>query len=92
MISPQHTTMANERATGIHTSEPGEIHSLDLCSQVGDQQQLPPPVSQKLVMTKAGGMSCLEYFTQGAACIDNHCGLFLPTTYRMSAQLTQVPP
>lgn len=57
---------------------------------VGDQQQLPPPVSQKLVMTKAGGMSCLEYFTQGAACIDNHCGLFLPTTYRMSAQLTQV--
>eukprot|EP00435_Cladocopium_sp_Y103_P055405 s163_g18.t1 len=57
---------------------------------VGDQQQLPPPVSQKLVMTKAGGVSCLAYFTQGAACIDNRCGLFLPTTYRMSAQLTQV--
>ena len=75
---------AKDRATGIPTSQPFRC-------KVGDQQQLPHPVSQKLATTKAGGMSCLEYFTQGAACIDNRCGLFLPTTYRMSAQLTQVP-
>ncbi|CAK9033177.1 unnamed protein product [Durusdinium trenchii] len=57
---------------------------------VGDQQQLPPPVGPKLLLTKGGGVSCLDYFSQGDAVINSSCGIFLPTTYRMSDRLTQV--
>ena len=60
-----------------------------MASQVGDQQQLPPPVQQRVLLTQSGGSSCLDYFTQGAARVDGRCGIFLATTYRMSAQLTE---
>ena len=42
----------------------GRFHLAPL--EVGDQQQLPPPVQDRLKLTKAGGMSCLEYVTEGA--------------------------
>eukprot|EP00971_Amphidinium_carterae_P078473 1552085-Amphidinium_carterae.1 len=57
---------------------------------VGDQQQLPPPVQDRVKSTRAGGMSCLDYFCQGRACVDRQCGIFLSTTYRMSSALTKV--
>ncbi|CAE7321044.1 DNA2, partial [Symbiodinium sp. KB8] len=57
---------------------------------VGDQQQLPPPVQDRLKLTKAGGMSCLEYVTEGEAIISPYRGIFLSRTYRMSDRLTEV--
>ena len=57
---------------------------------VGDQQQLPPPVQQRVLLTQSGGSSCLDYFTRGKPTVDGRCGIFLATTYRMSAQLTEV--
>ena len=45
-------------------------------AEVGDQQQLPPPVALKVLLTKSGGMSCLDYFTQGDARISNTSGIF----------------